>query len=169
MLGKERLKVWRIRLNYNFFDKKGHSVYLTFIFNQFMTDARHVLVMALTKEGQLILTHHKKRGWEIPGGKVEVGEQPEAAAHRELYEETGVKVSSLKWIGQYIIDQPEYGERVVKNIYLGQVAERHPLPEGFETKGCAAFPLDVQPFTREFSPFIQDNVFPLCCQFIRKQ
>lgn len=168
MVGKERLKVWRIRLNYNFFDKKGHFVYLTFISNQFMTDARHVLVMAFTKEGQLILTRHKKRGWEIPGGKVEVGEQPEVAAHRELYEETGVKVSSLKWIGQYVIDQPEYGEQLVKNIYLGQVSERHPLPKGFETTGCAPFPLDVLSFTKEFSPFIQDNVFPLCCQFIQK-
>ncbi|MGC1209023.1 MAG: (deoxy)nucleoside triphosphate pyrophosphohydrolase [Ornithinimicrobium sp.] len=30
--------------------------------------------------------------WELPGGKVERGEDPEAAAHRELFEELGVKV-----------------------------------------------------------------------------
>lgn len=37
-----------------------------------------------------LMVRHAKRGWELPGGWVEVGEDAEMAALREVFEETGL-------------------------------------------------------------------------------
>lgn len=50
-------------------------------------------------EGKLLCVWNLRyRGWSLPGGKVEEGETPEAACHRELEEETGMLVSTLEQI-----------------------------------------------------------------------
>ncbi|MFC5188048.1 NUDIX domain-containing protein [Actinomadura harenae] len=43
----------------------------------------------------VLLVSHRVRGWVPPGGKVEPGEGPRAAAARELLEETGLDVGLL--------------------------------------------------------------------------
>lgn len=46
--------------------------------------------------------HAPKRGWlDLPGGFMEAGEDPEAAARRELLEETGLRVGRAEWLGLY--------------------------------------------------------------------
>lgn len=37
-----------------------------------------------------------KEEWDIPGGKIEFGEEPEKALEREIKEEAGIKVKVLK-------------------------------------------------------------------------
>jgi len=52
----------------------------------------------LIEEGRVLLTQRKAGAhlsglWELPGGKVEVGEDPRAALVRELREELGIEVT----------------------------------------------------------------------------
>jgi A/G-specific adenine glycosylase len=62
--------------------------------------------------------------WEFPGGKIEPGESPEAAARRELREETGLQVGALRSRG------------VVRHAYSHFTVELHVF-EGRSDGGVA--------------------------------
>jgi 8-oxo-dGTP diphosphatase len=57
-----------------------------------------------------------------PGGHVERGEDPYAAAQREVQEETGVQVTSLRLRGMIVAETGLAGSGILVLVYQGQTA-----------------------------------------------
>ena len=62
---------------------------------------RYVVILSLYN-GKILLSQHTAREtWEMQGGHIETGETPEAAARRELFEESGAVGFSLEPLCDY--------------------------------------------------------------------
>jgi 8-oxo-dGTP diphosphatase len=52
-------------------------------------------------EGEILMVRSPRRGWEFPGGQVEIGEDLISALKREIMEEAGVEVEINQLAGVY--------------------------------------------------------------------
>jgi 8-oxo-dGTP diphosphatase len=105
------------------------------------------LVLALMGD-RLLMTELVRRGWDVPGGHVEAGEQPEETARREVYEETGATLGCLYPLGYHLLHllgpRPQsyrYPYPVCYQVfYQAQVTALADFLPTAETRGRALFP-----------------------------
>lgn len=147
---------------YRFIGAYNHLIELT-LYPNYIKEAEHVVVLPFY-ENQLLLTKHKTRGFEWPGGKVEKNETPFQAGIRELKEETGGHASSMWLVGQYKVWN-ESNQYFMKNIYVATVERIDDTHHGIDTDGPQLFSLEIDPSCEVgFSPLITDQVF----SYVRK-
>lgn len=151
----------------NFNDYYGNVVQLSFEYLPFSIAPKHVWVICKYKD-KWLLTIHKKRGFEFPGGKVEPGESPEEAARREVMEETGASISSLHYLGQYKVKAKL--DLIIKNIYFAKIEQLHDRETFFETEGPILFeelPSNIR-LNEKFSFIMKDKVLQESLKQIEK-
>lgn len=82
----------------------------------------------------MLLLHRIKRDWyELPGGKIDEGEKPEATAIRELQEELGCTVKIIRKLGGK--DFIENGEAKGYTWFLAEIEKDQPTicePQTFD-------------------------------------
>jgi 8-oxo-dGTP diphosphatase len=148
-----------------FYDVHGNVV--EFSNEQVFGESYHVLVICQYKE-QWVLTKHKTRGLEFPGGKREIGETIEETAVREVLEETGGKLASLLFLGQYRVYDSI--KPFNKSIFYAHIKEMQTKADYMETEGPVILK-DLPPNMKsrpDFSFIMKDKVLPLSLERLQK-
>lgn len=153
---------------HKFIDYYKNEVTLSFADHPFSKEPKHVWIICRYKN-KWLLTQHKERGLEFPGGKVEVGETAEQGAIREIHEETGGVVEHIDYIGQYYVAGKK--EHVIKNVYFAKIKKLVKQPMYYETEGpvlLKEIPKDVK-YNKLFSFIMKDDVLPKSLVQIKKK
>jgi 8-oxo-dGTP diphosphatase len=90
-------------------------------------------------DGRILLVHVAERGWEMPGGRVEEGEDLVTALRREIAEETGCTVDVAELVGVYSrVSAPT----MVLHLFRCRHIAGEPLPQDDDIREAGWFTAD---------------------------
>ncbi len=96
------------------------------------------------EDGRVWLRKNERGEWELPGGKLDRGEQPVQTVSRELHEELGFRIEAVKLIDAYlhvIHDSIDEQDGVLVLYYLCQLVDKEGAMETIGEAGRATFRL----------------------------
>lgn len=135
--------------------------------NQNQTHVRVGVGVIIVNDGKVLLG--KRKGshgagtWAFPGGHLEFGESFEDCAHREVYEETGVKIKNIKKVtftnDPFPVEDKHYVTCYVKaEIDSGEVVIMEPHKcETWEWFDWGMFP---EPIFIPLENLLRENINP---------
>lgn len=93
------------------------------------TPVRRAVRCYLIKDNKVVVTKYnkgnKKEGYyDIPGGKIDDDELPKQTAIREMKEETGIDIKSLKYKGIITIEYPD--RKFLFDVFISSEYEGNP-------------------------------------------
>jgi 8-oxo-dGTP diphosphatase len=102
-------------------------------------------VIIETADGGIVLIERRNppHGWALPGGFVDYGESLEVAARREVREETGVNITSLRQFRAYSDPARDPRHHTVTVVFIAQTQEQPQAAD--DAKGLGVFPADRHP------------------------
>ncbi|MBD5552740.1 MAG: NUDIX hydrolase [Desulfovibrio sp.] len=101
----------------------------------------------------IIKRRNEPHGYALPGGFIDEGEQAEAAAVREMKEETGLDVELTGLLGVYSRPDRDPREHTMSAVYLGRPRNADELRAGDDAGEAAFYQLDALP-----APIVFDHV-----------
>lgn len=119
-------------------------------------------------EGKILLIKRSNPplGWALPGGFIDYGEPAEAAARREVLEETGVNCLLTDLLGVYSAPERDPRHHTLTVVYIGR--SRDPINAGDDAAEVGEFAVDALPemafdherIIRDYAHFKATGVLP---------
>jgi len=87
----------------------------------------------IVEEGEVLLVQegkdHVEGMWNLPAGKLEMGETPQEGCVREAEEETGLAVELTGLVGVYLDESDSSDDTVLNMVFAGEAAGSAAMPE----------------------------------------
>ena len=128
---------------------------LEIIKTEIMPESYKSVLVFIKEESKWLMVKNKFRSWEFPGGHCENNESVFETAKREAFEEAGVDIKNMHYVGYYRLAS---GHTTL--IVTAEVETYHEIPEEFETierKFMSEFPLSLS-FNDAVYPWLVKNL-----------
>jgi ADP-ribose pyrophosphatase YjhB (NUDIX family) len=131
---------------------------------------KHIVSAAaivINDKNEILLIKGPRRGWEMPGGQVEIGESLSQAAIRETKEESGIDIEIIKFCGIF----QNVRNSICNTLFLAKpiggelIRSSESLDSGFFPIEEALIKVDWKDFRQRIEYCLKPETQPFCIEF----